>query len=552
MTGGPPWGFRMTGGHDFRQPLAIGKVTPGGKADRAGVAEGHHILTVNGEDVTQLAHLQAQNKIKAAKTTLILELSNAPVPKPTAPEVSVPTYQTPSYTPPPEKSYGNSSSSTKSYIAPNKAPASYNASLSPSHSKSVSLPVRMSAPRSPSAYSVPHQKSPSYEHPPDIEYRAVDSRDSQRRLYEELQDSEYAPTAHQSTLQSPSLQALARSSGYSSSKSDSEPKTLQITEEIRDMILEEEDGRQNGHHQSSYGDAALRPTGVKVYEPQQRYDNKTSPAPYPGPSSADFVQPAAHQHSHSYSNSSQPSTYNSSQTQPTKSKAVGNISKFIQSSGAKQGAPTFAKTLQDLQCPVGDPAVLEIRIGNTLPVPTVAWYHNDRPVRESREKDIKFLNRGIVHTLVLGEFAPEFAGRFRCVLTNRHGSVSCNSFLTVEQHGDNGQYSTSPTYSSNSAPSRGYQPAYTNNYGSSYQPQTQRVSKPPVASNSIGLYSQNTAQAAYKAQTKKRSTSDDPDEESAVMRALREEGQVGDGRSHHQSRSMKMLEENLMPESDDL
>ena len=50
--------------------------------------------------------------------------------------------------------------------------------------------------------------------PPDVEYRRVDSRDSQRRMYEELQDSEYAPTAHQSTLQSPSLQALARSSAY--------------------------------------------------------------------------------------------------------------------------------------------------------------------------------------------------------------------------------------------------------------------------------------------------------------------------------------------------
>lgn len=26
MTGGGPWGFKMTGGKDFHQPLAIGKV----------------------------------------------------------------------------------------------------------------------------------------------------------------------------------------------------------------------------------------------------------------------------------------------------------------------------------------------------------------------------------------------------------------------------------------------------------------------------------------------------------------------------------------------
>ena len=49
---------------------------------------------------------------------------------------------------------------------------------------------------------------------------------------------------------------------------------MKITEEIRDMILEEEDGRQNGHHQGSYGDASLRQTGIKVYDPQQKYDNK--------------------------------------------------------------------------------------------------------------------------------------------------------------------------------------------------------------------------------------------------------------------------------------
>ena len=26
MSGGSPWGFKMTGGRDFRMPLAIGKV----------------------------------------------------------------------------------------------------------------------------------------------------------------------------------------------------------------------------------------------------------------------------------------------------------------------------------------------------------------------------------------------------------------------------------------------------------------------------------------------------------------------------------------------
>lgn len=535
----------MTGGRDFRQPLAIGKVSPGGKASRAGIAEGHHILTVNGEDVTQLAHLDAQNRIKAAKTTLTLEISNTPVPKPVVPDINVPSYTPPSYTKPASEV---SHTQTKSYISGNKSPTSYN--TSPAHSKSVSLPSTMSAPRSPS-YSNPHIRTPSIEEKsvtPDIEYRRVDSRDSQRRLYEELQDSEYAPTAHQSTLQSPSMQALARSSAYS--QHDPDPQTMQVTEEIRDMILEDDNGRRNGNQQSAYGDAALRPTGVKVYEPQQpqqKFNNRPSPAPYSGQSSNDFVQPPSPRSpTAGYGNNSHPLSSNNSQ--PSRSTAAGNISKFLQSSGAKQGAPTFLKPLQDLQCPLGDPAVLEIRIGNTLPVPTIAWYHNERPVRESREKDIKFLSRGIVHTLVLGEFTKDMVGRFRCVLTNRHGSTSCSSFLTIEQLGDSGQYTAPQTYSNSNSSGYGYQPSYTSNYS---QPQ-QRVSNPPVASNSVGLYSQNTAQEAYGAMSRKRDSRDSQDEESAVMRALREEGHVGDGKPQQQSRSMKMLEETLMPESDDL
>ena len=54
----------------------------------------------------------------------------------------------------------------------------------------------------------------------------------------------------------------------------------------------------------------------------------------------------------------------------------------------------FWQPLQDIARPLGDPLVLEVRIGSNLPVPTVHWYHNNKPARESKEKDIRFLNNG--------------------------------------------------------------------------------------------------------------------------------------------------------------
>jgi len=50
--------------------------------------------------------------------------------------------------------------------------------------------------------------------------------------------------------------------------------------------------------------------------------------------------------------------------------------------------------LQDIAAPFGDPAVLEVRLGPGLPAPSVHWYHNNKPARESKDKDIRFLSNG--------------------------------------------------------------------------------------------------------------------------------------------------------------
>ena len=63
LEGGRPWGFTLRGGADFRSPLKIGKVTPGGRADKAGLLNGDNILTINGVPTTRMKHHEAQRLI---------------------------------------------------------------------------------------------------------------------------------------------------------------------------------------------------------------------------------------------------------------------------------------------------------------------------------------------------------------------------------------------------------------------------------------------------------------------------------------------------------
>ena len=59
------------------------------------------------------------------------------------------------------------------------------------------------------------------------------------------------------------------------------------------------------------------------------------------------------------------------------------------------GSPDFLQPLVDREFPIGEPAVLEVRIAGSAPL-TVQWYHNSQPVRESIEKDIRLLQKGTI------------------------------------------------------------------------------------------------------------------------------------------------------------
>lgn len=75
LSGPSPWGFRLVGGRDFSTPLTISRITPGSKAALGDLCPGDTILAINGESTDLLTHMEAQNRIKACKDQLVLDIS---------------------------------------------------------------------------------------------------------------------------------------------------------------------------------------------------------------------------------------------------------------------------------------------------------------------------------------------------------------------------------------------------------------------------------------------------------------------------------------------
>ncbi|XP_066456734.1 PDZ and LIM domain protein 1 isoform X4 [Eleutherodactylus coqui] len=72
IEGPAPWGFRLVGGKDFKEPLTISRVTPGSKAALADLCIGDVVITIDGENTDGMTHLEAQNKIKGCEDELSL------------------------------------------------------------------------------------------------------------------------------------------------------------------------------------------------------------------------------------------------------------------------------------------------------------------------------------------------------------------------------------------------------------------------------------------------------------------------------------------------
>ncbi|XP_020033447.1 PDZ and LIM domain protein 3 isoform X2 [Castor canadensis] len=77
LPGPAPWGFRLSGGVDFNQPLVITRITPGSKAAAANLCPGDVILAIDGFGTESMTHADAQDRIKAASHQLCLKIDRA-------------------------------------------------------------------------------------------------------------------------------------------------------------------------------------------------------------------------------------------------------------------------------------------------------------------------------------------------------------------------------------------------------------------------------------------------------------------------------------------
>ncbi|XP_028840240.1 PDZ and LIM domain protein 4 [Denticeps clupeoides] len=77
LSGPSPWGFRLVGGRDFSTPLTISRITPGSKAALGDLSPGDTILAINGENTDTMTHMEAQNRIKACREKLMLDISRS-------------------------------------------------------------------------------------------------------------------------------------------------------------------------------------------------------------------------------------------------------------------------------------------------------------------------------------------------------------------------------------------------------------------------------------------------------------------------------------------
>lgn len=77
LIGPSPWGFRISGGRDFKKPIAVSKVNAGSKAEVADLRPGDVILEINGQGTADMLNVEAQNKIKTSKAQLLLTVDRS-------------------------------------------------------------------------------------------------------------------------------------------------------------------------------------------------------------------------------------------------------------------------------------------------------------------------------------------------------------------------------------------------------------------------------------------------------------------------------------------
>ena len=66
------FGFQIVGGHDCSVPATVDRVVVGGSAETRGLQPNDIIVSLNGEDVTQLSHVELIRLIKQVNAYILI------------------------------------------------------------------------------------------------------------------------------------------------------------------------------------------------------------------------------------------------------------------------------------------------------------------------------------------------------------------------------------------------------------------------------------------------------------------------------------------------
>ncbi|KAK8383211.1 hypothetical protein O3P69_011607 [Scylla paramamosain] len=91
--------------------------------------------------------------------------------------------------------------------------------------------------------------------------------------------------------------------------------------------------------------------------------------------------------------------------------------------------PKFTMPLSNVMARAGQKFKLECQVTG-LPTPTVTWFHNNKPVKETPDCKITF--DGSVATLVMAEAFPKNAGMYTVVAKNSAGEGKCSANVSVK------------------------------------------------------------------------------------------------------------------------
>ncbi|KAM4596003.1 LOW QUALITY PROTEIN: striated muscle preferentially expressed protein kinase-like, partial [Polymixia lowei] len=94
----------------------------------------------------------------------------------------------------------------------------------------------------------------------------------------------------------------------------------------------------------------------------------------------------------------------------------------------KRTMPDFVKPLCDLEVIEGKEAVLSCKVAG-LPYPTIAWYHNGKPIDSTEER--KMTQYRDVHSLVIRSVCHAHGGVYKSVISNRLGKAACYAHLYI-------------------------------------------------------------------------------------------------------------------------